>query len=43
MLDEYYQFRGWNEEGVPGKFKLKALGLEGEGDEYIAYNGSKTV
>jgi aldehyde:ferredoxin oxidoreductase len=29
MLDEYYQFRGWDEEGVPDKPKLKELGLEG--------------
>jgi aldehyde:ferredoxin oxidoreductase len=36
MLDEYYQFRGWDEEGVPGKDKLKELGLEGFNDEHIA-------
>ena len=29
MLDEYYQFRGWNEQGVPGIPKLKELELEG--------------
>jgi aldehyde:ferredoxin oxidoreductase len=29
MLTEYYQFRGWNEDGVPGETKLKALGLDG--------------
>lgn len=28
MLDEYYQFRGWNEDGVPREKKLKQLGLE---------------
>lgn len=27
MLAEYYQFRGWDENGVPGEAKLKELGL----------------
>ena len=27
MLDEYYQLRGWNQNGVPTKEKLTALGL----------------
>lgn len=27
MLDEYYRFRGWNEEGEPTPAKLKALDL----------------
>ena len=27
MLDEYYQFRGWDENGVPTSAKLKELGL----------------
>ena len=27
MLDEYYNFRGWREEGVPGESKLKQLDL----------------
>lgn len=27
MLDEYYRFRGWDEEGKPGAKKLSALGL----------------
>jgi len=26
-LDEYYHFRGWNMEGVPGREKLRELGL----------------
>ncbi len=29
MLEEYYQFRGWDEEGIPGETKLKELGLSG--------------
>ena len=28
MLDEYYQLRGWDENGVPTPEKLKELGLE---------------
>ena len=28
MLLEYYQLRGWDEEGYPKKEKLKELGLE---------------
>jgi len=31
MLSEYYQLRGWNQEGVPTPEKLKQLGLEKEG------------
>ena len=29
MLEEYYQFRGWDENGVPKEAKLKELGLDG--------------
>jgi aldehyde:ferredoxin oxidoreductase len=28
MLDEYYQLRGWDKDGVPTKKRLKELGLE---------------
>jgi len=28
MLGEYYVYRGWNAEGIPGKEKLAQLGLE---------------
>jgi len=28
MLDEYYKLRGWDENGIPKKEKLKELGLE---------------
>ena len=28
MLDEYYQLRGWNKDGVPRKDKLAELGLD---------------
>jgi aldehyde:ferredoxin oxidoreductase len=27
MLDEYYEFRGWGNDGVPGEIKLRELGL----------------
>jgi aldehyde:ferredoxin oxidoreductase len=27
MLDEYYEFRGWGSDGIPGESKLKELGL----------------
>ena len=27
MLDEYYDFRGWTVDGVPGESKLKELDL----------------
>ncbi len=28
MLDEYYEFRGWDKEGIPTKAKLQELGLQ---------------
>ena len=28
MLDEYYEFRGWDEKGIPTKEKLEELGLD---------------
>jgi len=31
MLDDYYQIRGWDEQGVPTPKKLKELGLEADG------------
>ncbi len=27
LLDEYYQFRGWDENGIPMPEKFKELGL----------------
>ncbi|MCK4432962.1 MAG: aldehyde ferredoxin oxidoreductase, partial [Methanomicrobia archaeon] len=29
MLDEYYKMRGWDENGIPKKEKLRELNLEG--------------
>jgi aldehyde:ferredoxin oxidoreductase len=31
LLDEYYQVRGWTEEGIPTSEKLEELGLVDEG------------
>ena len=31
MLDEYYELRGWDNNGVPKAEKLQELGLENEG------------
>jgi len=28
MLDEYYNYRGWTSDGIPGKEKIRELGLE---------------
>jgi aldehyde:ferredoxin oxidoreductase len=35
MLDEYYEARGWDKEGLPTQEKLKALGLEEIADELM--------
>ena len=32
MLDEYYRLRGWNEQGVPTREKLRELGIEDVAD-----------
>ncbi len=32
MLDDYYQVRGWNEQGIPTPEKLQTLGLADVGD-----------
>ena len=31
LLPEYYQMRGWDQNGVPTREKLQELGLEKEG------------
>ena len=33
MLDEYYELRGWNKNGIPTEKKLRGLGLETVADE----------
>jgi aldehyde:ferredoxin oxidoreductase len=30
MLSEYYEYRGWDEEGIPLPDKLRELGLDGD-------------
>ena len=35
LLPEYYEWRGWDENGLPTKEKLQELGLEKEGDGVI--------
>jgi len=32
LLSQYYQYRGWDEMGIPTKEKLMELGLEEEAD-----------
>ncbi len=34
MLEEYYRFRGWTQQGVPTAAKLQALGLDGLAAQY---------
>jgi aldehyde:ferredoxin oxidoreductase len=36
LLDEYYKFKGWNEDGVPTKEKLDELGLNYISEDFIA-------
>jgi aldehyde:ferredoxin oxidoreductase len=36
MLDEYYEARGWNSDGIPTAAKLKELGLP-VFDEGVSY------
>jgi len=35
LLDTYYAFKGWNEDGIPTKESLKALGLDYVAEEFI--------
>lgn len=37
MLNEYYEIRGWDENGIPRDEKAKSLGLEKELKEVISY------
>jgi aldehyde:ferredoxin oxidoreductase len=32
MLDDYYRLRGWDENGIPTREKLKSLGLDDVAD-----------
>jgi len=33
LLDEYYKFKGWNNQGIPTKETLEALGLGYVGED----------
>jgi aldehyde:ferredoxin oxidoreductase len=35
LLDSYYQFKGWNNDGVPTKETLESLGLDYIGKEFV--------
>jgi benzoyl-CoA reductase subunit BamB len=35
LLDTYYKFKGWNEEGIPTKESLYGLGLDFVADEFL--------
>jgi len=35
LLDTYYKFKGWNEEGIPTKESLHELGLGYVADEFL--------
>jgi aldehyde:ferredoxin oxidoreductase len=35
LLDAYYEFKGWNNEGIPTKETLNALGLDYVGEEFV--------
>ena len=43
MLDEYYQFRGWDQEGIPTKQKLEELGLSYIAEQIGAANGATVL
>jgi len=42
MLDEYYRLRGWTEQGVPTKDKLRELGLDSIAEDLWKGGGSET-
>jgi len=42
MLDEYYQLRGWTDQGIPTKDKLRELGLDSIADDLWKAVGSET-
>jgi aldehyde:ferredoxin oxidoreductase len=35
LLDEYYKFKGWNDDGIPTKETLDKLGLNYVGEEFL--------
>ncbi len=35
MLDAYYEFKGWNNDGIPTKETLDALGLDYVSEDFV--------
>jgi benzoyl-CoA reductase subunit BamB len=35
LLDGYYKFKGWNEDGIPTKESLQALGLDYVAEDFL--------
>ncbi len=35
MLDAYYEFKGWNHEGIPTKETLDKLGLDYVSEDFV--------
>ncbi|MCK7471304.1 MAG: aldehyde ferredoxin oxidoreductase C-terminal domain-containing protein [Desulfomicrobium escambiense] len=35
LLDGYYKFKGWNNEGIPTKESLQALGLDYVAEDFL--------
>ena len=35
LLDEYYKYKGWNNDGIPAKESLHDLGLDYVADDFI--------
>ena len=38
MLEEYYRFRGWTQDGIPTERKLRTLGLDKLGSGLLEEN-----
>jgi benzoyl-CoA reductase subunit BamB len=36
LLDTYYRFKGWNNEGIPTRASLHELGLDYVGEDFIS-------
>ena len=35
LLDAYYEFKGWTDDGIPGKETLDRLGLTYVGEDFV--------
>ena len=36
LLDEYYKFKGWNDDGIPTEETLRALSLDYVAEDFLA-------